>query len=157
AAGNRTSTIINGMTTVYVTNNLNQYTLVGTTTYAYDANGNLIRTTDGGVTTNYSYDVQNQLVGISVPGDTWTYQYDAFGSQVAATHHGQTTQYLIDPVGLGNVVGQFDGVGNLLAHYTYGLGLVSHVDAANVAAFYNFDAAGNTVALTSPAGAVVNS
>ncbi len=37
AVGNRTSTVINGVTTVYTTNDMNEYTQVGGTTYTYDA------------------------------------------------------------------------------------------------------------------------
>src|SRR5262249_3265765 len=134
AAGNRISTVINGVTTLYATNNLNQYTSVGTATYSYDANGNLIQKSDGGVTTSSAYDVQDHLVGSSAPGDAWSYQYDSFGSQIAATHNGQTTRNLLDPAGLGKVVAQFDGAGNVLAHYVYGFGLTSRVDASNAAA-----------------------
>jgi YD repeat-containing protein len=36
AAGNRTQTIVNGVTENYTTNNLNQYQTAGTTTYSYD-------------------------------------------------------------------------------------------------------------------------
>ena len=41
-AGNRTETIINGVTTTYVTNNMNQYTQIGSANLTYDADGNLI-------------------------------------------------------------------------------------------------------------------
>ncbi len=152
AAGNRTSTVVNGVTTTYVSNNMNQYTSVGSATYAYDADGNLLSTTSGGATTSYTYDLQGNLVGVSTPQGTSSYQYDALGFRVAATINGQTTQYLIDPTGLGSVVAQFNGSGNLLAHYTYGLGLTSQVNASNVPAYYTFDADGNTAALTGSAG-----
>ena len=47
AAGNRISETVNGVITTYVVNNVNEYTSsttagVGTTTYQYDADGNLI-------------------------------------------------------------------------------------------------------------------
>ena len=42
AAGNRTQTIVNGLTENYTTNNLNQYQSAGTTTYNYDLDGNLV-------------------------------------------------------------------------------------------------------------------
>ena len=45
ALGNRVRTIINGTTTNYTTNNLNQYTTVGDTTNRYDRDGNLIEET----------------------------------------------------------------------------------------------------------------
>ncbi len=152
AAGNRISTVVNGTTTSYVTNNMNQYTSVGATTYSYDADGNLSSATTAGVTTTYGYDLGGHLVAVSAPGSTSTYQYNALGERVASTFNGQTTQYLIDPAGVGNVEAEFDGAGNLIAHFTTGMGLTSRVDANNVSAYYTFDGNGNTVALTGSAG-----
>ena len=48
------------------------------------------------------------------------------------------TNNLIDPPA-GAILAQFDGGGNLLAHYTYGLGLVSQVSPGGSAAYYDFD------------------
>lgn len=158
AAGNRTSTVINGVTTNYVTNNLNQYTSIGSSTYRYDLNGNLIEIKNGSTTTTYGYDAQDQLTGVTSPGNAWSYQYDAFGNQIASTQNGQTTRNQFDlAAGLGNLVAQFNSSGALVAHFTYGLGLTSRVDTGNVASYFNFDSTGNTVALTNAAGTVVNS
>src|SRR6185295_456840 len=63
---------------------------------------------------------------------------------------------LVDPSGPGNVVGEYDGGGNLQAHYVHGLGLTSRVDAAGPAAFYQFDAVGNATHLTGADGLVLN-
>ena len=46
-----------------------KYTAVGSATYAYDADGNLIRKTDAGITTTLAYDSENHLTGTSAPGD----------------------------------------------------------------------------------------
>ena len=91
--GNRTQTIINGVTTNYTTNNLNEYTSTvrRTTTYKYDADGNLISQTDASGTTTYGYDSLNRLVSVTSPTDSWIYQYDALGNRVATIHNGQTT------------------------------------------------------------------
>lgn len=152
AAGNRTSTLVNGTTTQYTTNAMDQYTSVGGVAHTYDADGNL---TAAGSTT-YSYNIDNQLIGVTAPGETWSYLYDALGNRVASTHNGQTSKYLIDPFGLGDVVGEFDGSGSTIAHYTHGIGVVSTVNAAGSAAYYDFDAGGNTAALTGASGAVLN-
>ena len=37
--------------------------------------------------------------------------------------------YVTDPFGLGNIVGEYDAAGNLVAHFTYGQGLVSQTTA----------------------------
>jgi RHS repeat-associated protein len=156
AAGNRTSTVINGVTTAYVSNNLNQYTSIGAASFIYDANGNLTQKTEGGTTTAYAYNLENRLTGITLPGDGWSFQYDALGNPIAETHAGQTVRNLVDPVDLGDVVARFSGAGALLAHFVHGLGLVSHVGANGTTAFYNVDANANAVALTGAGGAVVN-
>ena len=40
--GNRTSTVINGVTTDYTVNSMDEYTSIGGVLQQYDANGNLI-------------------------------------------------------------------------------------------------------------------
>jgi RHS repeat-associated protein len=157
AVGNRTSTIINGVTTVYTTNNMNEYTQVGETTYTYNKNGDMTSATDATGTTTYAHDQENQLVGVATPsGDGSTYIYDALGYRVSSVQNGQHVNNLIDPSGLGNIVGQFDASNNLITDYTYGIGLVSQVGAANNADYYNFDKIGDTVGITSTAGKYVN-
>src|SRR5262249_14184588 len=90
------------------------------------------------------------------PGGTWSYRYDAFGNRVAVTQNGQQTNYTIDPAGLGNVVGQYNGSGGLIADYTYGLGLVSQVRVGGQSAYYDFDALGSGAGLSGAAGSYVN-
>jgi RHS repeat-associated protein len=156
AVGNRVSTTENGVTTNYTTNTMNQYTQVGSASYAFDANGNLVAETDGNQTWTYKYNGENRLTSAVTPAGTSTYQYDAFGHLVASMNNGQLTQYQIDPAGLGNVVSEFDGSGNLIAHYTYGLGLTSRVAASGAAAYYDFNAIGSTVGVTGSAGTYAN-
>ncbi len=66
-------------------------------------------------------------MSVTSPTDSWIYEYDALGNQIATIHNGQTTENLVDPTGLGNLVGQYTSSGSLVAGYTYGLGLVSQV------------------------------
>ncbi len=158
--GNRTSVTDNGVVTNYVSNSVNEYTSTSTngvtTTYQYDANGNLIAATTNGQTTTYTFNALNQLTGVSGPNGTFSYTYDPLGYQISSTVNGQTTNNLIDPFGLGNVAAQFDSSGNLVAHYTYGLGLVSQVSASGSAYYYDFNLQGSTVGITNSAGAYVN-
>jgi len=150
--GNRTQTIINGVTTTYTVNARNEYTQVGGTTYGYDANGNLITETNASGTTTFAFNPNNQLVGIQAPGSSNTnYQYNAFGNLYQTTQGGIQTESLFDPLG-SNLIGQFTTTGSTLAHYTYGLGLVSQVNAAGAQYYYNFDALGSTAGLTNPTG-----
>ncbi len=146
--------IINGVTTNYTSNSVNEYTTVGGTTSEYDADGNLISMTDASGTMTYSYNSLNQLTGVSSPTASWSYQYDAFGNLVSTTSNGQTTDNLFDPAGLGNLVGQYTTSGSLIASYAYGLSLVSQVTRSG-ANYYDFDALGSTADLTSTTGGVV--
>ncbi|WP_020467969.1 Calx-beta domain-containing protein [Zavarzinella formosa] len=155
-AGNRVSTVINGVTTAYTTNNLNEYTQVGDTHNTYDANGNLITATGANGTTTYTYDARNQLIGVTGPDGAYASQYDVFGHLAGTTANGTATQYLVDPSGMGNVVAAYN-TGSLLAHYTYGVGLTSLVNAANAASYYDFDGVGSTAGLSGAAGHYVNS
>jgi RHS repeat-associated protein len=155
AAGNRIAVTDNGVATSYETNSLNQYTAVGKGNYTYDADGNLISKTEGGKTSTYTYDAENRLVGVVTPDGIWSYDYDAFGNRIATTKNGQRTEYLLDPTGLGNVIDEYSN-GNLIAHYTHGLGLEDRVDPTNTTAYYDFDAIGSTAGLTGGNGSYVN-
>jgi RHS repeat-associated protein len=156
AGGNRTTASDNGATTSYTTNDLNEYIRVGSTTQTFDAAGNLLSSSNAAGSTSYRYDAEGRLVSQITPAGTWTYEYDFQGNRIASVHDGVRTEYLVDPSGLGNVVGEYDGAGNLQAHYVQGLGLASRVDAAGTADFYQFDALGNTTQLTGTGGAVLN-
>jgi RHS repeat-associated protein len=151
-AGNRTQTISNGVTTASVSNNLNQYTLIGNETLGYDPDGNLIATTAGSQTSTYTYNDVNQLVAASTPAGTFTARYDALGFRIATGLNGQTTGYVVDPAGLGNVVGVYDASGGPIAHYSYGAGLVSRIDGGGAPSYFDFDALGSTAGLSGPTG-----
>ena len=155
-AGNRVAVTDNGFTTTYTTNNLNGYTAIGGTTNTYDLGGNLVAANGPNGKTSYAYDALGRLVGVINSSGSWTYEYDALGNRIASVHNGQRMEYLIDPSGLGNVVGEYDNAGQLIAHYTYGVGLTSRVDPSNTASYYDFDAVGSTTGLTGVSGTYVN-
>ncbi len=156
-AGNRIAVNDSGGdTTNYTTNNMNQYTAAGSAQFTYDANGNLITRTDNSGTTTYTYNLLGQLSSVATPTDTFTYVYDAVGNRLAVERNGARTNYLIDPLGLGHVVGEYNAAGQLVAHYTQGAGLTSRVDAGGAAAYFAFDGIGNTSVITAANGAVAN-
>jgi RHS repeat-associated protein len=156
AAGNRTTVKDSGTTTNYATNNLNEYTAAGNATYTYDKDGNLTAKTEGTKTTTFSYDSENRLIGVTNPDGTWEYKYDALGNRIATSQNGSRTDYLLDPTGLGDVVGEYNGA-NKVASYTHGLGLVSRVDGSNTASFYDADAVGSIAGLSGTSGNYLNS
>jgi RHS repeat-associated protein len=156
AAGDRTEVINGNTTTSYASNVVNEITQVGSATYTYDQNGNLHTATDSSGTKTYTYNDLNQLVSIAVPDGTLTkFQYSPLGFLVGTSVNGAQANYLIDPTGLGNVVGSYNGSNSLIAHYNYGRGLVSQTGPSGTG-YYDFDAIGNTVGITGAGGGYVN-
>jgi RHS repeat-associated protein len=156
AAGNRLTVVDNEKTTTYSTNNMNQYTCVGNVSYFYDANGNLISKTDDGQTTTYQYNFENRITKVISPEGTWEYTYDALGNRVGMIHNDIEHRYLVDPMGFGDVVAEYDGNGSLIARYVHGLGLISQIDASGSPYFYHFNPTGHTINITDKDGYVVN-
>jgi RHS repeat-associated protein len=155
-AGNRTTVSDNGISTSYTSNNLNEYTGVGNDIYTYDKDGNLATKTANGQSSTYTYDVENRLTKVINPISTWEYQYDALGNRVATTLNGQRTEYLIDPTGLGNIVGEYDNSNALVASYNYGVGLASRVKGST-SNYYDADGLGSIIGLSDSDGSYANS
>jgi uncharacterized protein RhaS with RHS repeats len=65
---------------------------LSTTTFLYDADGNVTQKTVDGTTTTYVYDYANRLTALGVLGATTTYAYDWAGNRVSQT--GTSTTYL---------------------------------------------------------------
>ena len=105
-------------TTAYTANNLNQYTGVGTATYAYDKNGNL--TSDG--TRTYSWDAENRLTSATIPGaagaaaTTASYSYDEYHRRVKKTVGTTTTYFLWSG---DTLLAEYDSSGTLQRRYLY--------------------------------------
>ena len=64
-----------------------------TTTYAYDANGNVTQKTTDGTTTTYVWDYANRLTALGVGGATTTYGYDWAENRVSQTGTSTTWIY----------------------------------------------------------------
>lgn len=156
--GNRVVVTDGNGATGYTTNELNQYTRVGDTSYEYDADGNMTAMISAGGRTSYEYDSENRLVVVTKPGgDTWRYSYDALGNRQSVEENGAETAYLNDPTGLVNVIAAYAGDGSLNHRYMHGLGLAAQRDAADNTAYYSYDATGNTRQVTDQSGTVANS
>src|SRR5262249_33005364 len=119
--------------------------------YEYDPDGNLISITGAGGTTRFTYDDEDRLIAVATATDAWAYDYDALGNREAATHNGQRTEYLIDPIGLANLVGEYNGTGGLAPPDAQRLGLPSRVSPAG-ASYYDFDAIGSVAGLAGDVG-----
>lgn len=112
-AGNRSQ--VSSPPTTYLTNNLNQYTLVGSDSFSYDTNGNL--TGDGHH--SYTYDAESRLTATS-GGHSVQYTYDAASRRIRKNVDGRITQYVYDG---DQVITEYDGAGTLLRTFVYGPGI----------------------------------
>lgn len=105
------------------------------TFYQYDANHNLVKLTDAlGQVTQYAYDADNELTQITrADGSTLIYSYDKDGNQTAQKDGlGNTTTYAYDPLNR----------------------LIATTDPLNRKTSYSYDLAGNLTTLTNPTGQV---
>ncbi|MDG6225788.1 MAG: RHS repeat-associated core domain-containing protein [Candidatus Thermoplasmatota archaeon] len=155
--GNRVRTVINGEEGQYTSNDLNQYTGVGDVSYHYDTDGNLVSEDGHNGTTTYTYNDDGRLIGVRRGGDSWEYAYDGLGNRVSISENGVPSYLLVDPIGMGEVVGVYDENQTLVSRFIYGSDLVSMETGTGDSYFYNFDAMGNTHELTDSTGATVNS
>ena len=144
-----------GGTTDYAVNDLNEYTSAGTTTFTYNANGDLVSSAGGSGTTSYTYNDEGELVAVTSPSGSWTYQYNGLGQLVGEDDNGTQVSFEIDPLS-GAIVGEFSSSGGVVAHFVQGLGLAEQIEASGAVDAYAFDGTSNTVALTGPTGSVLD-
>ena len=97
----------------YTPNGLNQYTAVGGTSFSWDPRGNL--TSDG--STTYAYDLENHLTGGSGTYNA-ALSYDPLGRLYQTSGGSAVTTFLYDG---DRIAIEYDGSGNLLRRYAYGL------------------------------------
>jgi len=151
--GNRSSTV-NGGTTTYVPNDLNQYSSVGGVIHTYDNNGNLTSTG----TNTYGYDYENRLIHavIASPQGEAVYSYDAFGRRISKTVNGVTTTFLYDG---DDIIAEYDASGNLVTKYVYGDSIDEPIrmDKGGQSYYYHSDGLGSVTNLTDATGASVES
>jgi YD repeat-containing protein len=148
--GNRTALTdtVNGNTS-YTTNNLNQYSSVGGSAYAYDGNGNLI--TGNGL---YMYDARNRLNYARQGSTIDQISYDSRNRVVERTVNGTPTFYIYDGWDL---IEERDGSNNVLATYVHGAKIDELLTrtAGSTTVYYQHNANGNVMDLTNASGAVV--
>jgi RHS repeat-associated protein len=101
--------------TSYSTNNLNQYTQMGSATLSYDSNGNLAN--DG--TFAYQYDEEDRLRQAVGNGQTVTYGYDPLGRRRSKTVNGSITYFMYDGQ---NELAELNATGVRLRFYLNGIG-----------------------------------
>ncbi len=150
-AGNRTSRV-NGGTTEYTPNEMNQYDLVGRAPYTYDDNGNL---TNNGIN-SYGYDYENRLISATTPAHAATYTYDAFGRRVQKDVDGTITNFIYDG---DQVILETNSTGATQAKYIYGPGIDEPIlmERGGETYYYHFDGLGSVTDITDSTGTTVES
>jgi RHS repeat-associated protein/uncharacterized repeat protein (TIGR01451 family) len=158
AAGNRLTQTVNGVTTSYTYNILDQLLTAGSVQYQYDLRGNLAQVMDGANITSYTYDAADRLSGATLPsGTTITYGYDADGRRVQQSVGSQVTNYLWDEASPnGDVVLETDGSGSTQASYVLGGTELLSQTRGGVTSYYLHDGQGSVRSLTDNSGNVTD-
>lgn len=130
----------------------NRLSSANSTSFTYDDNGNI--TAKG--SNSFQYDHENRLKKVTTSQGTWEYGYDGVGNRIEIKNGSDTRRFLVDPTGMTQAMAEYDGNGNLIAYYIYGLGLIYKVDASGNPYYYHYDFTGNTVAMTDSSGSIVN-
>lgn len=90
--GNRLSATVDGVTTNYAYNNLNQLVQMGDTRLFWDANGNLAQKVAQGSVTSYRFDSRDRLVEVGLPTTQRIgYEYDQQGRMIKRTDDSGST------------------------------------------------------------------
>ncbi len=114
--GNRlTSSDTTGTWSYNENNELNAH---NDTSYEYDANGNMIQKTDGGLITNYIYNEEDRLTEVHDGSGSLiaSYYYDPFGRRLWKEVDGVRAYFLYSDEGL---IGEYDSTGTEIKAYGY--------------------------------------
>jgi hypothetical protein len=112
----------------------NQLINDGTSQFSYDATGRAVTVGSD----NIEYDVFSNMTGYN--DDTYT--YDADNQRIKKVEDNDTTYYIRDGL---NTLAEYDGSGNHLADYVYGIsGMAAKVDLATGYFWYYKDHLGST-------------
>ena len=154
--GNRTQSIIDGVTTQYTYDNNDRLSQQGGTTYSYDNNGNTLTETLDSNTKAYSYDQRNHLIEVDAAGTSTRYQYNIDGIRTQKVEGSNTSDYLVDQNrDYAQVLSEVSN-GNIAVAYTYGDDLISQDRSTNIS-YYLYDGLGSTRSLSNAAGSLTDS
>ena len=133
--------ILNALDILYSYNGENEIQTAGTVNFSFDNDGNRIMKNAQAS----SFDDKDMLTAFNGKD----YEYDAMGLRRSVTENGVTKQYIWDVGGMGNVLSETDGSGNILYYYVHGLGLEARVNATDLSVqYYHSDYRGSTIAMT---------
>jgi RHS repeat-associated protein len=154
AVGNRTAS---HQSSSYSYQPFNRVVAIGSNTYTYDSNGNLMQKIDTNGTWTYAWDYENRLKQVTRPDSTTvSYKYDALGRRIQRSKSaGGSTNYIYDGV---NVIKDINSDGSTV-DYLNGLGVDDKLRQTSSAGtlYFTQDHLGSTRALTDTSGNVVES
>lgn len=157
ALGNRVRTIENGVTTEYTVNNMNQYLQVGSTSYAYDADGNVVRGSSGTRNMTNTFDFDSRLVAVDDGVSNWRRDFGPLAAQIAVTSSNTLLRRVVDPVGNGNLTAEYASNGSLVSRQAFGSGLLNRSRELEGTEYLTFDPNGNLSEACNARGEVVAS
>lgn len=125
----------------------------GSTTYTYDANGNVTSKTENGVVWTYIYEARNLLREVQRDGLLIeSYNYDHQGRRIKKAGSGSVVRYVWDD---DKILLETDDTGNTIAKYEYASDrLLSVTHVTEGLAYYLFDGLGSPVSLIKPDGSL---
>ncbi|WP_394699258.1 RHS repeat-associated core domain-containing protein [uncultured Desulfobacter sp.] len=128
----------------------------GTTSYQYDADGNLIQENRSGSITAFQYNTDGTLARVDLPdGRVITYLYDHSGRRIARAVDGSRTHAWLYGTGL-MPLAEFDGGGALRQRFVYADGPVPLVCERGGLAYHIItDHIGSPILVTDDGGSVV--
>ena len=133
----------------------NRIKTAGTSSFTFDANGNMTGKMTRGITTAFNWDFNDRLTAVGI---TTSYFYNGVGTRLAKREGATTTRYVVDVNReLSQVLCETDGSGSITSYYIYGLGLLSQIGANGKKYDYHYDLIGSTVAITSESQQLINS
>ncbi|RLA08078.1 MAG: hypothetical protein DRQ54_04680, partial [Gammaproteobacteria bacterium] len=129
----------------------------GSTSFAYDANGNLIYKIEVAKTTQYGYDLDDRLITVD-DGAMTSFEYDGLNNKVRRTTSSSVVNYLVDNnnnTGHAQVIEEFDSANSSAVKYVYGIDLINQ-DRAGQHSYYHVDGIRSTRLLTNSSGVVTD-
>ncbi len=129
-----------------LTENDGSGTVLKTTGFQYDADGNTVsKTTNGATTATYVYDVRDKQIEVHQGGFASSYAYDADG-RLSFSSDDQGVKYLVYDQTSRFLELNASGVGT--GKYDYGNRLIRLTQAGEGQRFYSYDGLGSATALT---------